>query len=91
MAAKIREVPIGKRTFIVRKPVVPVNEENVYVPFFLFLSTIPSPSIAIMSGCIKYHYKYIIYEVFAMEINQLLKEVESTGSLPRVLWLSPMY
>ena len=31
MAAKVREVPIGKRTFIVRKPVVPVNEENVYV------------------------------------------------------------
>lgn len=31
MAAKIREIPIGKRTFIVRKPVVPVNEENVYV------------------------------------------------------------
>ena len=28
---KVREVPIGKRTFIVRKPVVPVNEENVYV------------------------------------------------------------
>lgn len=31
MAAKVREVPIGKRTFIVRRPVVPVNEENVYV------------------------------------------------------------
>lgn len=31
MAAKIREIPIGKRTFIVRRPVVPVNEENVYV------------------------------------------------------------
>lgn len=31
MAAKIREVPIGKRTFIVRRPVVPVNKENVYV------------------------------------------------------------
>ena len=31
MAAKVREVPIGKRTFIIRKPVVPVNEENVYV------------------------------------------------------------
>lgn len=44
-----------------------------------------------MSSCIKYHYKYIIYEVFAMEINQLLKEVESSGTLPRVLWLSPMY
>ena len=27
MAAKVREVPIGKRTFIVRRPVVPVNEE----------------------------------------------------------------
>ena len=27
----VREVPIGKRTFIVRRPVVPVNEENVYV------------------------------------------------------------
>lgn len=31
MAAKIREIPIGKRTFIVRRPVVPVNDENVYV------------------------------------------------------------
>lgn len=31
IAAKVREVPIGKRTFIVRKPVVPVTEENVYV------------------------------------------------------------
>ena len=31
MAAKIREVPIGNRTFIVRRPVVPVNEENVHV------------------------------------------------------------
>ena len=31
MAAKVREVPIRKRTFIVRRPVVPVNEENVYV------------------------------------------------------------
>lgn len=31
MAAKVREVPIGKRIFIVRRPVVPVNEENVYV------------------------------------------------------------
>ena len=31
MAAKVREVPIGKRTFIVRRPVVPVNEENVHV------------------------------------------------------------
>ncbi len=31
VAAKVREVSIGKRTFIVRKSVVPVNEENVYV------------------------------------------------------------
>ena len=31
MAAKIREIPIGKRTFIVRRPVVPINDENVYV------------------------------------------------------------
>lgn len=31
MTAKIREVPIGKRIFIVRKPVVPVSTENVYV------------------------------------------------------------
>ena len=27
----MREVPIGPRIFIVRKPVVPVNEKNVYV------------------------------------------------------------
>ena len=29
IAAKIREIPIGKRTFTVRRPVVPVNDENV--------------------------------------------------------------
>ena len=40
MAAKIREIPIGKRTFIVRRPVVPVNEENVYVLQLLDLSLI---------------------------------------------------
>ncbi|MCD8196180.1 MAG: DUF6088 family protein [Lachnospiraceae bacterium] len=37
MAAKVREVLIGKRTFIVRKPVVPVTEENVYVLQLLYL------------------------------------------------------
>ncbi len=31
MAAKVREVPIGKRTFIIRKPVVTVTGDNVYV------------------------------------------------------------
>ncbi len=31
IAAKVREVPIGKRTFIVRKSIVPINAENVYV------------------------------------------------------------
>lgn len=37
MAAKVREVPIGKRTFIVRKPIVPVTSDNVYVLQFLDL------------------------------------------------------
>ena len=31
IAAKIREIPIGKRTFIVRKSNITVTEENVYV------------------------------------------------------------
>lgn len=31
IAAKIREIPIGKRTFIVRKSNIPVNENNVFV------------------------------------------------------------
>ena len=31
MAAKVREVPIGKRTFIVRKPVVPVNLSLIHI------------------------------------------------------------
>lgn len=31
MSSRVREVPIGPRIFIVRKPVVPVNEKNVYV------------------------------------------------------------
>ena len=31
IGAKIREVPIGKRSYIVRKANVPVTEENVYV------------------------------------------------------------
>ncbi len=31
IAAKIREIPIGKRTFIVRKAPVPINADNVYV------------------------------------------------------------
>ncbi|MCD7791518.1 MAG: DUF6088 family protein [Bacteroides thetaiotaomicron] len=31
MTAKVKEVAIGKRIFIVRKSVVPVNEENVHV------------------------------------------------------------
>ena len=31
IAAKIREIPIGKRTFIVRKSQITVNDNNVYV------------------------------------------------------------
>lgn len=31
MAAKVREVMIGNRAFIIRRPVVPVTKENVYV------------------------------------------------------------
>lgn len=31
MSAKVREISIGKRIFIVRKPIVPINNENVYV------------------------------------------------------------
>lgn len=31
MSAKVREVQIGKRVFIVRKPIVPITKENVYI------------------------------------------------------------
>lgn len=31
MSAKVREINIGKRIFIVRKPTVKINEDNVYV------------------------------------------------------------